>query len=158
MIGFCLLLIPVIAFAEVTGETCKPFYHELEQVPHESIFQREGIYNSRQFETSATGCFLVMNTSRERLAGQRIPNFSAGPGTRLYEAGWRVNQKYAADGPGTMVTGLEKDEVLCLVYEDQPTYLNDDGNIAGGEFLKVRVECMEGAQGRRHKMILREKK
>ncbi len=149
-------ILPSLSLAIVDGGTCQPFYQALEQVPHESIFQREGMYNSRLFETSAKGCFVVMNTSQKRLAGLAMPDLSGLPGTPFYEAGWRVNPKYAADGPGSRVTGLEKESVLCIVYRDQPTYRNDDGKIAGGEFIRTRVECMEGASGSSPKMILRE--
>ncbi|NIQ08969.1 MAG: hypothetical protein GWO08_03100 [Gammaproteobacteria bacterium] len=97
-----------------------------------------------------------MNTSLERLAGQTMPDFSGAPGTTLYQEGWRVNPKYATDGPGGSVTGLEKEEALCLVYDDQPTYRNDNGKIAGSEFIRIRVECLEGSKGSSPKLILRE--
>ena len=153
-----LLLITSTVHAGVTAATCQPFYDALEQVPHESIFQREGMFNSRFFETSATGCFLVMNTTAARLGEQKLPDLSARPGTPLHAAGWRANQNYTADGPGTAVIGLEKEEALCIVYSDQPSYRNDDGKIARGIFIKVQVECMEGVRGNSPKMILLEGK
>lgn len=153
-----LLTLPTFAFAAVDGETCRPFYDALTQVPHESIFQREGAYRSQFFETTAVGCFLVMNTSEERLAGEKLPDLSGRQGSALFNAGWRSNTKYLADGPGTGVVGLEKGEALCLVFYEQPAYLNDKEQIIQSEFIKVRVECMEGQHGSSPRMILREAK
>lgn len=153
-----LFLFPMISVAEVTGETCQPFYQALEKIPHESIFQREGFFNSDYFGTTAKGCFMVMNTDDERLGEHLLPDFSAAPGSDLYLAGWRANPKYSADGPGTGVTGLEKDDVLCMVYYERPSYHNDDGTFVQDFHIKFKVECMEGAAGKSPKMILKEAK
>lgn len=158
LLVFLLSVLPITAFATINGETCKPFYDVLKEPPHESIFQREGAYNSRFFETTAVGCFLVMNTSEALLAGTRLPDLSGRPGSVFYNAGWRSNPKYLADGPGTGVVGLEKGEALCLVFYEQPAHLDDKGQVVQSEFIKVRVECMEGRQGKSPKIILRERK
>ena len=155
--GFLLLLfllLPTFASADVDAETCRPFYEALAGVPHESIFQRDGMYNSRYFETGATGCFLVMNTSEDRLGGQPMPDLTGEPGTPMYESGWRVNLKYVADGPGTSVVGLEKDVALCLVMTRHPRYINDDGQIVPTAFINVRVECLNGAKGENYQLML----
>jgi hypothetical protein len=136
------MILPTQANAGVDGTTCQPFYRALEAVPHESIFQRNGLYTSQSFETGAIGCFLVMNTSATRLEGRQLPNLSGEPGTPLYNAGWRINPKYSADGPGTGVVGLEKDDAFCLVYTEQPSYIDDAGQIIQQEYIRVRVECM----------------
>lgn len=152
------LLLPTVSFAKVDGATCQPFYLALQQLPHESIFQRDGFFNSQLFETSAYGCFLVMNTSESRLAGQSLPDLSGRPDSAFYEAGWRSNPKYLADGPGTGVVGLEKDDILCLVYTEQPAYLDDAGQIIQSRFIKVRVECLDGAHSEKPPMVLQQKR
>ena len=58
------LLLPTAALAGVTPDTCAPFYQTLQQVPHESIFQQNGLYASQRFEAGVTGCIVVMVTGK----------------------------------------------------------------------------------------------
>ena len=155
---FIAILLPSFSVARVTGEACKPFYHELEAVPHESIFQRDGFYTSEYYQGAAVGCFLVMVTSKARLAGQTMPLLDGSPGSLLHDAGWRSNPKYLADGPGTGVVGLEDNGTLCLVYTNQPAYVDHSGQIIQSEHIKVRVECMDGANSEEGRIVLREVK
>jgi hypothetical protein len=152
------LISTITAGAVVDKNTCKPFYQALFAVPHESIFQREGFFNSQYFGTSAKGCFVVMNTDDNRLGNHPLPDFSAAPGSDLHQAGWQTNPKYSADGAGTGVTGLERDDALCMVYYERPSYYNDDGTFVQDFHIKFKVECMEGAAGKSPKMILKEAK
>ncbi len=152
------LLLPTASFAEVDGATCQPFYLALQQLPHESIFQRDGFFNSQLFETSAYGCFLVMITSESRLAGRSLPDLSGRPDSAFFEAGWRSNPKYLADGPGSGVVGLEKDDSLCLVYTEQPAFLDDAGQVVQTRFIRVRVECLDGARSEKPPLVLQQKR
>lgn len=152
------LILPIAAGAVVDKDTCKPFYQALSAVPHESIFQRAGFFNSQYFGTTAKGCFVVMNTDDDRLGNQNLPDLSAAPGTSFHNAGWRANPKYSADGAGSGVTGLEKDDALCMVYYERPSYHNDDGTFVEDFHIKFKVECLEGAAGKSPRMILKEAK
>jgi hypothetical protein len=152
------VMTPTWSLAKVDSETCAPFYQALASIPHESIFQRDGLYNSRWFEVGVSGCFLIMNSSESRLGGQALPDLSGEPGTPLYKKGWRINPTYSADGPGAAVTGLERDDALCLIYSEQPTYINDDGRMAKDVFIKIRVECTERLRDGEPRFILREAK
>jgi hypothetical protein len=59
----------------------------------------------------------------------------------MYRKGWRANNSFVADGPGTGVFGVEKESVLCLVRHEQPAYLDDYGNIIQSETLRITVQC-----------------
>lgn len=148
MLWMLAMLLPATAVAGVTPETCAPFYQALQQVPHESIFQQDGLYPSQRFATGVTGCLVVMVTGEARLGTRDFPALTAGPGTPLYRAGWRSNPKYQADGPGSSVVGLEKDGALCLVSIARPAYVDDAGRIVQHAHVNARVECLEGGQGR----------
>ena len=56
------------------------------------------------------------------------------------------------------MVGLEKDDTLCLVYSERPSYFNDDGSFVEDFHIKVKVECLEGATGPSPRMILQEAK
>lgn len=135
------------ASAGVTHETCAQFYNALEQVPHESIFQHDGMFASQYLEVGVNGCVVVMITNDERLNGHTLPDFSAESGDSLAQSGWRNEPKYAADGPGTGFWGLEKDNVLCLFYMNQPASFNESGEIVQSSYVNARVECLDLVQG-----------
>lgn len=141
------MLLPVSTLAEVTPETCTPFYKALAKVPHESIFQQDGLFASQGFEVGVNGCLVVMVTDEVRMNGQSLPEFTADPGTPMYQAGWRSDTKYIADAPGTGVVGLAKDGTLCLVYTEQQAYLDDSGKVAQNGYVHSRVECLDVVQG-----------
>lgn len=149
LISCCLLpcLLPTVSLhAETTERACDTFANSLEAVPHESLFQRSGPFNSTWFKTGAFGCEMVLVTSQLRLAGQTLPDLSAAPGTALYRQGWRQQPAYLADGPGTGVVGMEKGQVLCLVYTEQPAWIDDNGRHRQSSEIRIRVECMAGEQ------------
>ncbi len=150
------LLLATPTPAEVGLEACEPFFQALNAVPHESIFQRSGPYTSAWFEAGAIGCTVVMVTSEQRLGDRKLPDLTAAPGTPLHQAGWRINQKYIADGPGTGVMGVEKDGILCLVYTDQPAWIDDTGRFMQSEQITIKVQCMAGEQARGPRYELQE--
>lgn len=148
------LLLPTAALAAVTPETCTPFYQALNEVPHESIFQHDGLFASQGFEVGLIGCLVVMVTDEERMAGYALPEFSADPGTPLHQAGWRSDTRYIADAPGTGVVGLEKDGVLCLVYTQRQAAPVASGKIAQNVSIHSRLECLDVVQGECPKDLL----
>jgi hypothetical protein len=158
LVSLCitLLSLPLAAAApaEVGLEACAPFYQALDAVPHESIFQRGGPYTSTWFGIGAIGCTVVMVTSEKRLGERQLPDLTAAPGTPLHQTGWRINRKYIADGPGSGVVGVEKDDLLCLVYTEQPAWIDDAGRHLQSKQITVTVECMagEGAKGPRYQL------
>jgi hypothetical protein len=140
-------LFTVNARAEVTAETCAYFYDALEQVPHESIFQQEGMFASKYLEVGVNGCIVVMISDNERLGDNVLPDFSASTGDALYQSGWRNMPKYAADGPGEGFWGLEKGNELCFIYMEQPNSLTKSGEVTQKGYVNARVECLDHVQG-----------
>jgi len=149
LISCCLLpCLPLTAplHAAPAERACDTFVQALESVPHESLFQRSGPFNSTWFKTGAFGCEMVMITSEQRLAGQPLPDLSAASGTFLYRQGWRIQPALVADGPGTGVVGMTKDQTLCLVYTEQPAWIDENGRHQQSDEIRIRVECMAGEQ------------
>ena len=146
--GLLLILVSAapLSSAEVGADPCEPFYRELAAVPHESLFQREGPFNSIWFGAGATGCEIVMVTSESRLGQSDLPSLSAPPGTSLHQTGWRRNPHYVADGAGSGVVGVEKDNTLCLIHTDQPAWYDESGDLVRSEHITVKVQCMAGPQ------------
>ena len=127
------------------NNACRYFADRLEPVPHLNLKITADTYRSFRDTRTYTGCKLTFVTSDSLLAGYKdsIPRFQALEGTELYRMGWRMNDKYTADGPGTGVHGIEKDSTLCLVLYEKPAYLDDNGEIQSSETITLTIECRE---------------
>jgi len=141
------MLLPATALAGGNSDSCAPFFQALLQVPHESLVRHDGLFTSQWSQHCVEGCLLVMDTDQARLGSQSLADLSADPGTPLYQDGWRNNPSLSADGAGTGVVGLEREGALCLVFTEQPSFIDDNGKLVQSETVKVRVECPVGIQG-----------
>ncbi len=135
------LLLPAPIRSGELNDSCAPFFQALLQVPHESLARRDGLFTSQWTQHCVEGCLLVMETDQARLGSQSLADLAAESGTPLYQDGWRSNPTLTVDGAGTGMVGLEKDGVLCLVFTEQPSFIDDKGQFVQGEAIKVRVEC-----------------
>jgi hypothetical protein len=104
-------------------------------------YRSEGAYKSLWDGKKYTGCEVEFVTHDKLLSGRRVPDFEPLKGSEMYRKGWRANNSFVADGPGTGVFGVEKESVLCLVRHEQPAYLDDYGNIIQSETLRITVQC-----------------
>ena len=126
----------------VNQHPCGHFFRALKAVPNESLTQSTGEYRSLWNGAKHVGCEvkLVTNDTLNR-NHHPMPNFDAQPDSELYRHGWRTNNAYTADGPGSSVYGIEKEKTLCVVREDQPAHIDDRGSIVQSETLTITVQC-----------------
>jgi len=136
-----MLLPTTTAQAGDLNDSCAPFFQALLQVPHESLDRRDGLFTSQWTQHCVDGCLLEMQTAQARLGSESLAELSAEPDTPLYQDGWRSNPSLSADGAGTSVVGLERNGVLCLVFTEQPSFIDANGRFVQSESIKVRVEC-----------------
>ncbi len=135
------MLLPTTTRAGELNDSCAPFFQALLQVPHESLVRRDGLFTSQWTQHCVDGCLLEMQTNQARLGSQSLADLAAEPGTPLHQDGWRSNPSLSADGAGTGVVGLERDGALCLVFTEQPSFIDANGQFVQSETIKVRVEC-----------------
>ncbi len=147
------MLLPATSMAGENSDSCAPFFQALLQVPHESLVRHDGLFTSQWSGHCVEGCLVVLQTDQVHLGSpilldsQALADLNAAPGTPLYQDGWRNNPAYTADGAGTGVVGLEREGALCLVYTEQPSFIDDNGQFVQSEEIKVRVECPVSLQG-----------
>lgn len=124
---------------------CRYFADRLDSVPHHKLEIKTGPYRSFRDNRTYNGCKLTFITSDSLLNRfeYTMPRFQAFDGTELYRMGWRINDNYSADGPGTGVHGIEKDTTLCLILYEKPAYLDDNGEIRSSESITLSIECRE---------------
>lgn len=132
--------LPAYAASE-QQDSCEYFFSALKPVPHDKLIRSEGTHQSLWRGKNYTGCEIKFVTHDNLLSGRRVPDFDAAEGSEMYRMGWRVNNSFVADGPGTGLFGVEKGSVLCLVRHEQPAYLDDHGHIIQSETLSITVQC-----------------
>jgi hypothetical protein len=141
------LLLPATALAGEIINNCAPFYQALLQFPHETLRSSDGPFTSEWSQHCVEGCLLEMLTNQSLLGDQSLADLSGKPGTPLYDEGWRINTTYRTDVPGNGLFGLEKEGSLCLVFTEQPSFVDETGKIIKDDAITVRVECPVGVLG-----------
>ncbi len=128
--------------AHARSDPCEYFFRSLKALPNEKLTRRSGEHESFFDGKEYIGCEVRFVTNI-RLVPDRnvIPNFSAQESTDLYLEGWRMNNSYAADGPGSSSFGIEKGKTLCLIMDHQPAYLDEKEGIIQSETITIVVQC-----------------
>ena len=138
-----LLLMPAIACAgEGVQNACKMFYNELKPVPHDKLSVNTGLLSSLSDGKKYRGCEVVFNSNEQLMMSSELPSFETPEGSMLYRAGWRIDEKYRADGAGSGAYGIVKDAVLCLIHWDHNSWLNEKGEIEQSELINMTVQCV----------------
>lgn len=141
------LLIPIIANAnDKLQNACNFFHEDLAHVPNNSVVLNTGQLHSRFDGQAFNGCEVVFNSHGILLknGSADLPSFRATKDSTLYEDGWREENRYAADGPGSGTYGIVKDNILCIINWDQHSWIDDKtGNIEHSDFINMVVQCME---------------
>lgn len=130
------------AYAGAEGrDPCETFFSALKTVPHDELTRMDGTHRSLWDGKKYAGCEIRFATNDRLLSGRRVPDFDATEGSEMYRRGWRLNNSFVADGPGTGFFAVEKESVFCLVRHEQPAYLGDHGNIIQSETLSITIQC-----------------
>ena len=124
-------------------EGCEYFFSVLKSVPHLELNRQVGAHKSLWDGKKYMGCEIKFVTDDKVLSGNRVPDFEAVEGSEMHRRGWRMDNSFVADGPGTGSYGIEKESVLCIVRHEQPAYLDDHGNIIQSETLSITVQCRD---------------
>lgn len=144
--GLCLLLflpLPAVA-ADDPALSCGMFYNELSLVPHDRLVQNIGRLRSENFvRGDFNGCEVIF-ASREELfkEGDSLPMFEPYEDSELYRQGWRFVNRYTADGPGSGVHGIVRNQVLCLIDWDQHAWINEAGEHEQSNLINMTVQCL----------------
>lgn len=129
---------------------CKIFYNELKPVSHYKLSLNAGLLRSLSDGNKYRGCEVVFKSNEQLMRGSELPSFESPEDSMLYRAGWRIDEKYRADGAGSGSYGIVKDAVLCLIHWDQYSWVNETGEIEQSELINMTVQCMSlEAEGRK---------
>lgn len=138
-----LLFLPVVLIAAESDKTiCVPFYQELEKLEHQEIS-----VNPAQFEFDNKvydGCEIVFKTKWSLLKDETDPMNTTYPetGSDLYLAGWRIDEKFSADGPGSTSYVLRNGEKVCIVEWSYVAYIDEEtGEFVSGDDILCKIRC-----------------
>lgn len=120
---------------------CVFLFRILEAAPHRALSLEPGTHVSLYDGESYTGCQIDFEAVASELPAEDERLLSVGPGTDLYNRGWRLDNTIAADGPGTSLFAIRNETSLCVVDEAQPAYLDDDGEIVASDTLSITIQC-----------------
>jgi hypothetical protein len=126
---------------------CQYFYDALEAVPHDTLAASSGEGVWLWHEQSYVGCQVRFVTHDSITEGFVVPDFDALEGSETYRLGWRFTHGVGADGPGSGIFGIERDSVECLVWYEQPAYIDDDGEFWQSDVLEMVIQCRERSAG-----------
>lgn len=144
-LGIVLLcFFPLTVSCQQRNDACQYFYKELKKIPHLKLEIHKGVITFGWDKKEHTGCEISF-ISNDSLMTKGSPLFRPDPDNNkyLYQQGWRSNKNYSADGPGTTLYGIEKNNLLCLISERQPAYIDDSGETVQQSKVTVTVECIE---------------
>ena len=136
-------IIPFSVYAEPEeADPCDYFFEALASIPNQSLTRSYGEHASLMDGKKQLGCQIKLVTNTALLDGKEVPDFGANQGSVMYGMGWRMVNSLMADGPGSSLYGIRKGEVLCLILNDQPAYLDEKtGKIVQTETLAITVQC-----------------
>lgn len=126
-------------------DPCESFHAALEAVPHDTLVRTAGDIEWIWDREPVRGCQVRFVTRDSLVAGHGVPAFDALEGSEMHRRGWRMSDGIGADGPGSSIFGIERDSVRCLVWWDQPAYIDDDGEFVQSETLTITIQCRENA-------------
>ena len=135
------LELPDAEQASRAADLCQPFAEDLHPVPHMVLTMRIGDLESLWDQTPFNGCEVEFETNDSLSAGARVPSFDAIEGSEMHERGWRPLPGIGADGPGSGIFGIQKDEIACMVRWSQPAHIADDGEFVQSETLTMKIQC-----------------
>jgi len=139
------ILLPSLGLAsDSLREACDFFYKRLEPIPHYSLEVREGKLKSLSTGADFFGCEAAFKSNVKLMKDSTyLPSFEAEEGSELYKEGWRIDEKYRADGPGSGSYGIVKGKMACVIHWDQFSYVDDNGEIQVSDEINMTVQCME---------------
>jgi phage gp46-like protein len=122
---------------------CSYFYKTLKSFPHTDIKNTQGKFKSLWNNQAVTGCMVFYKSTDKLLSGaKKFPDFRTMESSDLFKDGWYEDYKLAADGPGSSLHGIRKDNILCFILHDQDAYHDEKtGEIIQSEIITTTVQC-----------------
>ncbi|MGA7875772.1 MAG: hypothetical protein WCA08_08920 [Desulfoferrobacter sp.] len=148
-----LLLLSLMPPVPVSGQTlCAQFQRMLAPLNHirNETAAASFEFNGKRYQ----GCKVIFETKWALIGRDQDPQemFYPSQNNELYLAGWRTDDRFSADGPGSTFYVIRNGNTFCTVSWNFVAYV-DDGKIVEGDQVTCQIECgtddgqsLEGSQ------------
>ncbi|MBN1573327.1 MAG: hypothetical protein JW984_09050 [Deltaproteobacteria bacterium] len=138
-----LLFLPaVLIAAEPEEKICSPFHQKLEKIEHLELTVSPAKF---EFDGKAyEGCEIVFKSKWSLMKEGSSPMNETYPeeGGALYNAGWRVDENFSADGPSSSYYILRNGWKVCIVEWSYEAYFDEKtGDYVTGDDIVCNVKC-----------------
>ncbi len=136
----CLLFIAVIVSAEDFHDTVfVPFYQALDSLKH---IKNDVAPATFEFDNKTyNGYEIIYETKWSLLDKDPTGMFYPFEDSYWYNAGWKADIRFCADGPGSTLYLIRNGEFFCIIRWDFVSYIDDDGEHVSGDDLSGRIQC-----------------
>ena len=136
LIFLALLFSPSIYAEETIYDVCQQYYQLMKSIPHISVkIDTEAQFISMENNKKYSGCAVETET-KWSLVGKEFNQSSV-----LELPGWKYG-KFAADGPGSSISGMVKNNMFCFVSYHFSSYIDVEKNdFVSGDELNMKVRC-----------------
>jgi hypothetical protein len=121
---------------------CGKFQEKLLNLKHQ-----KNVMESASFEFKNNvykGCELIFETKWSEIGMEKDPTdmFYPHEGNELYQMGWRSDDKYLADGPGSSFNVIRNGDILCTVKWYFVSFIDGKTNeFVTGDDLSCQIRC-----------------
>ena len=135
-----LLFIAVVLSAEYSNETmCIQFHQALDSLKH---IKNEIVPATFEFDNKTyNGYEIIFETKWSLLDKDPTDMFYPYEDSYWYNAGWRADLRFCADGPGSTFYLIRKGEFFCTIRWEFTAYIDDNGEHVSGDDLSGRIRC-----------------
>ncbi len=141
-IALLMFLPAVLVAAEPEGTICAPFYQKLEKIEHLKLTVSPAKFEF--YGKAYDGCEIVFKTKWSLMKEGYDPMNSTYPkvGSDLYNAGWRVDERFSTDDPGATFYVLRNGEKVCTIIWSHEAYIDEKiGELVTGDDILCNVRC-----------------
>ena len=136
LVFLALLFSPSIYAEETIYDVCQQYYQLMKSTPHVSVkIDNNAQFISMENDKKYSGCAVEIKT-KWSLVGKGFNQSSV-----LELPGWEYG-KYAADGPGSSISDMVKNNMFCFVSYHFSAYIDVEKNdFVTGDELDMNVRC-----------------
>ena len=136
----CLLFFAVAASAEDFHDTVFiQFYQALDSLKHtkNEFAPATFEFNNKTYN----GYEIIYETKWSLLDKDPTGMFYPFEDNYWYNAGWRADIRFCADGPGSTFFLIRKGEFFCTIRWEHTAYIDDNGEHVSGDDLSGIIRC-----------------
>ena len=122
---FVVVLLMTLSYSSVFGKdtACSNFFEKLSELPHTKLALNKNGFSSLWDGKKMSGCEIIYESDESIVAGKKVYSVFQ---SFIHAKGWVINNKLAADGPGSSTVGIESDKNKCCIHWSQHAWIEEE--------------------------------